>query len=83
MTIKIEDREMTDVEFKREQTAFDEHGVEFGNPPENSIRYGFVATDDGIFVGASSGLAQEINGVYNKYFYLILILTFQPSMTQF
>jgi ribosomal protein S18 acetylase RimI-like enzyme len=70
MTIKFEDRDMTDQEYKREQVAFDEHGVEFGNPPEKSERYGFVATDNGKFVGCSSGLAQKIDNKYCKYFYL-------------
>lgn len=61
---------MTDAEFKREQTAFDEHGLEFGNPPEKQERFGFVATDNGRFVGCSSGLAQKNNNKYGKYFYL-------------
>jgi len=74
MTIKYEFREMTDAEFKREQTAFDEHGTEFGNPPEVSERVGFVATDNDKFVGSSSGLAQRINNQYCKYFFLTDLL---------
>lgn len=70
MAIKFEEREMTDVEFKQEQAAFDEHSLEFGNPPEKEERLGFVATDNGKFVGASSGLAQKGSGEYAKYFYL-------------
>lgn len=70
MAIKFEDREMTDAEYKQEQSAFDEHGLEFGNPPDKQERFGFVATDEGKFVGASSGLAQKINHQYGKYFYL-------------
>ncbi len=70
MTIRFEDREMTDQEFKREQTAFDEHGVEFGNPPDVTERHGFVVTDDGKFVGCSSGLAQKVGDQYCDYFYL-------------
>lgn len=70
MTIKFEDREMTDLEFKREQTAFDEHGLEFGNPPDRQERFGFIATDDGKFVGCSSGLIQKIENEYGTYFYL-------------
>jgi GNAT superfamily N-acetyltransferase len=70
MTILFEDREMTATEFKREQAAFDEHGLEFGNPPEVQERHGFVATDEGLFVGCSSGLAQKIGDEYSKYFYL-------------
>ena len=70
MAIKFESRDMTEVEFKREQLAFDEHGLEFGNPPEKQERFGFVATDEGKFVGCSSGLAQRNNNQYAKYFYL-------------
>jgi GNAT superfamily N-acetyltransferase len=70
MTIKFEERDMTDAEFKREQTAFDEHGWEFGNPPDKQERLGYVATDGEKFVGCSSGLAQKINNGYGKYFYL-------------
>lgn len=61
---------MSEEEFKREQKAFDEHGLEFGNSPDVSERMGFVATDDGKFVGTSSGLAQKNDGIYNQYFYL-------------
>lgn len=70
MAIKFEFREMTKEEFKREQTAFDEHGSEFGNPPEKQERFGFVATDKGKFIGCSSGLSQKENNHYGKYFFL-------------
>ncbi len=70
MTIIFEERDMTDVEFKREQTAFDEHSLEFGNPPDKQERLGYVATDNGKFVGCSSGLVQKNNDGYGKYFYL-------------
>ncbi len=70
MAINFEFRDMAGEEYKREQEAFDEHGLEFGNPPDKQERFGFVATDDGKFVGASSGLAQKTNGGYGDYFYL-------------
>ncbi len=70
MKIKYEFRDMSDSEFKREQSAFDEHGLEFGNPPEKQERFGFVASEDGTFIGASSGLAQKNNEEYGAYFYL-------------
>ena len=70
MAIKFEFRDMTKDEYKREQSAFDEQGLGFGNPPENQERFGFVATDNGKFVGCSSGLAQKNNNQYGKYFYL-------------
>lgn len=70
MAIKFEERDMTNAEFKREQTAFDEHGLEFGNPPDKQERFGYVATDDGKFVGCSSGLAQKLKSKHGKYFYI-------------
>jgi hypothetical protein len=72
MTITFEFRDMTDVEYKREQAAFDEHGLEFGNPPEKQERFGFVATDNGEFVGASSGLAQRNNNQYGEIWGIFL-----------
>jgi len=74
MSINFEFREMTDAEYKREQEAFDEHSKEFNNPPEKQERIGFVATDDGKFIGASSGLAQKLDEKYGKYFYLTDLL---------
>lgn len=70
MAIKFEFRDMTDSEYKRQQLAFDEHGLEFSNPAEKQERFGFVASENGKFVGASSGLAQKNNKQYGKYFYL-------------
>ena len=61
---------MTNAEYKREQTAFGEHGLEFGNPPDPQERFGFVATENGKFIGASSGLAQKYDNHYGKYFKL-------------
>jgi GNAT superfamily N-acetyltransferase len=78
MKVLFEEREMTDAEFKREQTAFDEYGLEFGNPPGKEERIGFVATDNGIFVGASSGLTFHAHGKYGKYFYLSDLLVEKP-----
>jgi ribosomal protein S18 acetylase RimI-like enzyme len=70
MPVSFSYREMAKAEFKREQTAFDEHGLEFGNPPEKSERHGFVASEDNKFVGCSSGLAYKSISGYNKYFFL-------------
>lgn len=74
MPINFSYREMTATEFKREQAAFDEHGLEFGNPPETSERHGFVATDNDKFIGCSSGLAQKTKDGYNQYFFLTDLL---------
>ncbi len=70
MSIKFDYREMTDEEYKRELVAFEEHGLEFGNPPEREERLGFVATDGDKYVGSSSGLAQKSENRYCNYFYL-------------
>lgn len=70
MTIKFDYREMTDEEYKRELVAFEEHGLEFGNPPEKKERLGYVATDGDKYVGSSSGLAQKSENRYCNYFYL-------------
>lgn len=70
MTITFDFRDMTAEEYERELSAFDEHGKQFGNPPEKQERFGFVASDNEKFVGASSGLAQKNDKVYGDYFYL-------------
>jgi GNAT superfamily N-acetyltransferase len=70
MTVSFEFRDMTKSEYGQEQAAFDKHGLEFGNPPDDQERLGFVATQNGKFVGASSGLAQKLKDKYGKYFYL-------------
>jgi ribosomal protein S18 acetylase RimI-like enzyme len=70
MLIKFEFRDMTDSEYKKEQSAFDKQGLEYNNPPEKQQRFGFVVTDNGRFIGCSSGLAHKINDHYGKYFYL-------------
>ena len=65
MSIIYEFRDMTDVEFKREKEAFNEYDLEFGNFPEEQERFGFVATDNKEFIGASSGLAQKRNNQFH------------------
>lgn len=70
MTVVFDFRDMTDDEYKRELVAFDEHGLEFRIPSEKSERFSFVATDDGKYVGSSSGLAQKYSEDYCNYFYL-------------
>lgn len=68
--IKVEFRDMSEAELVREQKAFDEHSLESGNPIEVQERLGFVATENGVFIGCSSGLAQKWNPGYSPYFYL-------------
>lgn len=74
MAIKFEFREMTNTEYKQEQDSFNKHGSKFGNPPEKQKRLGFVATENGKFIGASSGLAQKNDNQYGEYFYLTDLL---------
>lgn len=78
MTVQFEFRAMTDAEYARELKAFDEHSSEFGNPPDADERLGFVATNDGQYVGSSSGLIQKMNNAYGKYFYLSDLLVEKP-----
>jgi len=70
---------MTESEYKRELEAFDEHGAAFGNPPDAQERSGYVATDNGKFVGCSSGLAQKHGGQYGKYLLFVKFEKFYPS----
>ncbi len=68
--IKFIYRDMTDSEYEKEKTAFNNYGAEFGNPLEIQERHGFVAMDENKFIGCSSGLAQKTNNQYGEYFYL-------------
>ncbi len=68
--IKYEFRDMSESEFAREQKAFDEHSLDSGNPVEVQERFGFVSTENGNFIGCSSGLAQKWASGYSPYFYL-------------
>lgn len=70
MPITYEFRDMTDIEYRQEQAAFDQYGQEFGNPKEQQERFGYVALKNGNFIGASSGLAQKFDNSCGKYFYL-------------
>jgi len=70
MTVVFEYREMTKDEYKREQLVFDNQNIEFGNSKEIEKRFGYVATDNGVFVGASSGLIQKYGDQFGTYFYL-------------
>ena len=66
----ISEREMTEVEFGQMRADFDQHAIEHGNPIERSERFGFVAMEDGKFIGASSGLAYRNLVGYAKWFQL-------------
>jgi GNAT superfamily N-acetyltransferase len=72
--IDIVEREMTQAEFDRMNAGFDEHGTEFGNPPVPQLRYGFVATDAGTFVGCATGITDG-NGTW---FYLTDLFVEKP-----
>ena len=68
--VDIVEREMTGDEFARTQAGFDEHAIEFGNPPDSSERYGFVALEGETFVGWVSGLAYRKASGYANWFYI-------------
>lgn len=73
MQIKFTERPMTDEEYKREKIVFEEHEKESGSHTDKEERFGYVATDEennGILIGASSGLAYKQGDKYSAYFYL-------------
>lgn len=81
-TLRIIEREMTDVEFARMNAGFDEHTVEHGGRVEVSERFGFVAMDGPAFVGCSSGLAYRSDAGYSRWFYLSDLFVEQPCRGQ-
>jgi GNAT superfamily N-acetyltransferase len=68
--ISIVEREMTETEFARMNSGFDEHTIEHGNPIETSERFGFVVMDGEMFVGCSSGLAYRNDNGYSNWFFI-------------
>jgi len=68
--IKIENREMTSEEFARMKVGFDEHTIDSNVEIQSADRFGFVVSNENIFVGCSSGLAYKSNGKYSGWFYL-------------
>ncbi len=61
---------MTDAEFARMNTGFDEHTIEHCNLLETAERHGFVVMDGETFVGCASGLCYKSGEVYNDWFTL-------------
>lgn len=59
MTQEIIERDVTKEELARMKVGFEEHALEHGIPPYTQKRLGFVAMDDGRFVGCSSGLTDH------------------------
>ena len=74
----IQEREMTEGEYARVKAGFDRYAIECGNPPEKSDRFGFVASEDGQFVGCSSGLAYKKLVGYADWFYLSDLFVEKP-----
>lgn len=68
--ISILDRDMTDTEFERMKTGFDEYALDIGVEIQSSDRYGFVATNRDTFIGCSSGLAHKNGAAYSGWFFL-------------
>lgn len=61
---------MTADEVKRVNLGFDELTVEEGLEIESSDRFSFVALNDDIFIGCSSGLAFKNGENYSGWFFL-------------
>ena len=64
------ERDMTEAEYAQELAGFDQHGQDFGNPPEHAERFGFVVLQGQHFLGSSSGLAYKSEKGYSNWFYL-------------
>lgn len=62
--VEIQERPMTDTEYKRELQGFEEYAFQHGNPPEFEDRQGFVAVENETknFVGCSSCLVMRRQG---------------------
>ena len=80
--VQVIEREMTDTEFARMKAGFDEHTLEYGNPVQTYDRYGFVLTDNGTFIGCSSGLVYKNGDVCNGWFYLTDLFVEKPYRKQ-
>ena len=74
----IVEREMTNAEVDRMKAGFAEHSAAHGNPPNPSVRYGFVALTEEKFAGCSSGLTND-NG---RWFYLSDLFVEEPLRRQ-
>jgi ribosomal protein S18 acetylase RimI-like enzyme len=68
--VTFAEREMTPGELALMNSGFAANSLEHGNPTETSVRYGFVAIEDGTFMGCSSGLATMNIDSINIWFYL-------------
>ncbi len=69
-SISIVNREMTDAEFTRMKSGFDEHTLDNDVEVQGADRFGYVAVEENKFVGCSSGLAYKNGANYSGWFYL-------------
>ncbi len=69
-TPKLIERDMTAEELARMNAGFDRHARDHGVEIQSSTRIGFVAMDEGRFIGCVSGLAYRNGEVFNGWFYL-------------
>lgn len=68
--VAIVERPMSDGEYATTIRGFNEHTVLFGNPVETEERFGYVALDNGSFIGCSSCLAYKSPEGYGKWCFL-------------
>ena len=65
--IDLVEREMTDAEFTRMNEGFSEHTIQHCNPIETQERFGFVALNQGEFIGCSTGLAYNPRKIAQRH----------------
>lgn len=68
--ISIVNREMALDEFDRMKAGFDEHTLDNEVEIQSADRFGFVALEEDLFIGCSSGLAYKNGEVFSGWFYL-------------
>ena len=76
--VSFVEREMTSAEYELVKLGFDTNLIDNGNPVETSERIGFVAIEEGVFIGCSSGLAARNGNIYNGWFYLTDLYVDKP-----
>ena len=68
--INIVERDMTPSELERMNKGFEENAIDNGVIPQGDQRFGYVAMDDGRFIGCVSGLAYKNGDKFNGWCYL-------------
>ncbi len=70
MEYQIIDRDVTPKELEQIKRGFDQNSLDHGVEVQSSDRFGFVAMEQDLFIGCSSGLAYKNGKAYSGWFYL-------------